>query len=418
MKLPFTIIDDLPPYSDIKWQQQFVKTGRVRHEGVWRRTQEPKTQKHSGYKTDADARWKLVHFFDEYNLEVNERGCDLVLEKPYVWVNTALPSAEMDEYYHKTLEALNAGNWKVELTSNGVHATRENMVAEIKFVDRAEAQHISGLTLPEDYQVLDMEVFGPEQHLSEEERGRPWNILKGGIRKPLQPGNPTVVHKGDDFDIAQYMPFHLELGCGPSIEAGVPPLSHLHKTYAISNPKTHDFIFGNDDDLPVRLFSNPEAFYLQASLIYATALKAEPTTAFYRAVKRLYDEGKILAPVFTNNYDGLTADLGLPEHYLRKFDDSHLFPDVDFSPEAKALVVVGSHADRRKIQEKARVHGLQVIYVDPQHYEDDTNHESYQYSIEAPQDDDILVAMTAKEFTETFLQGSVRPAPLSHVEAV
>src|SRR6218665_1724423 len=101
MNLPFTILDGLPSSTNIKWQKQFVETGRVRHEGVWRRTQEPMTQTYSGYKTPADARWKLVHFFDEYDLAPAGDGYALVLQKPYIWINTALPKDELHAYYQK-----------------------------------------------------------------------------------------------------------------------------------------------------------------------------------------------------------------------------------------------------------------------------------------------------------------------------
>lgn len=404
MNLPFTIIDGLPHTSDVRWQQQFVQTDRVRHEGVWRRTQEPATQKNSGYSVAGDARWKLVHFLDEYNL-LRDEGDDyrLVLEKPYIWLNTALPSNEMEAYYQKMLVAIRGGDWSISEQDNGLRATRGDVVADIKWMPKSEAERLAERTLPDDYKILDVEIYGPIQHLTDEERGRPWNILRGGIRKPLERGNPRVVESHDTFDLSQYQPFHLELGCGPSIEAGVPPLSHLHKTYAISNPKTHDFLIGNDDYLLEKFFSDPDSFYMAASLIYSSALLAQPNTAFYLQAKRLYDAGHILPPVYTNNYDGLTAELGMTEHYLRKFDDSHLFPDVTFDPRAKALVVVGSHADRRKLQEKARASGLQVIYVDPEHYEDDTNNGTYYYGIEAPQDSDLLFHMTAHVFAERFL---------------
>lgn len=403
MNLPLTIIDGLPPTTKEKWQQQFVATDRVRHEGVWRRTQEPKTQAYSGYSQPGDARWKLVHFLDEYNLVPGENGQRLVIEKPYLWLNTALPADEMAAYYQEVLDAMSQGGWSTATQDQGVTARRGDLIADLRWMPKEEAERRGDRPLPDGYKVLDVEIYGPSQPLSDEERGRPWNIFRGGIRKPLSKGAPTVIGPEDAFDLSQYAPFHLEMGCGPSIEAGVPPLSHLHKTYAISNPKTHHFLIGKEDDLLRRFFADPEGFYAAASLIYASALKAEPTTLFYREMKRLYDEGVVLSPVYTNNYDGLIADIGLPEHYLRKFDDSHLFPDVQFDDRAKALVVVGSHADRRKLQEKARTSGLQVIYVDPEIYEDDKDHKSYHYGIESPQDDDILLQMSAQVFAEKLL---------------
>lgn len=401
MNLPFTIISGLPHNSNSKWQRQFVETGRKKHEGVWRRTQEPATKKNSHYATNADGRWKLVHFFDEYDLIQDGDSYTLVLQKPYLWWNTALPRQELQQYYDKTVEAMRVGGWSVSENDGGLTASLGNLKAVVKFQTREEGEKLAKRTLPEGYEVLDIEVFGPEMHLTEQERMRPWVILETGIRKALERGAPTLIT--DSIDLSEYTPFHLELGCGPSIEAGVPPLAHLHKTYAISNPKTHEYLMGEKDDLPVRFFGNTAAFYKDASLIYATSMKAQPTTLFYQSIKRLFEEGKILDPVFTNNYDGLVSDIGMTEFYMRKFEDAHIFPDVEFDEQAKALVVVGSHADRRKLQEKARAAGLKVIYVDPERYQEEETGLYYEYPIEAPQDEDILVRMSAEDFAQKIL---------------
>ncbi|MDN5274953.1 MAG: hypothetical protein JWP06_854 [Candidatus Saccharibacteria bacterium] len=401
MNLPFTIISGLPEDSNTKWQRQFVQNNRKKHEGVWRRTQELATSKNSHYETEIDGRWKLAHFFDEYDLVQTGDTYALVLQKPYLWWNTALPKQELRQYYDKTLEAMGRGGWTVADSDDGVIATLNSMTAVVRFQAKEEAEKLAGRELPEGYEVLDIEVFGPEMHLTDDERMRPWVILGTGIRKSLERGAPELVT--DSLDFSQYVPFHLELGCGPSIEAGVPPLAHLHKTYAISDPKTHEYLMGGADDLPVRFFGNTAKFYMDASLIYATSMKARPNTFFYESIKRLFEEGKIIDPVFTNNYDGLVSDIGMTEFYMRKFEDAHIFPDVDFDEHAKALVVVGSHADRRKLQEKARASGLKIIYVDPESYLEEETGLRYEYPVEAPQDEDILVRMSAEEFAQKIL---------------
>lgn len=401
MKLPLTILSGLPTNSDTKWQHQFVQNGRKKHEGIWRRTQEPATSKYSQYQTDADGRWKLVHFFDEYDLVKNGDSFDLVLQKPYLWWNTALPKQELQQYFEKTLAAMSRGGWVVTQTESGVSAMLGELNATVQFLTKEDGETLADRKLPDGYEVLDIEVFGPNMHLTDDERHRPWVILSTGIRKPLERGAPTLVT--ESFDLNQFVPFHLELGCGPSIEAGVPPLAHLHKTYAISNPKTHGYLFSADDDLPTRFFGDTARFYMDASLIYATSMKARPDTLFYQSIKRLFEDGKIIDPVFTNNYDGLVSDIGMTEFYMRKFEDAHIFPDVDFDERAKALLVVGSHADRRKLQEKARAAGLKVIYVDPESYLDETTGLYYEYLIESPQDQDTLIRMSAEDFAKKIL---------------
>jgi hypothetical protein len=396
MNLPFTIIVDLPEGSNTKWQRQFIQNDRKKHEGIWRRTQEPATSKYSHYETTADGRWKLVHFFDEYDLVQSGDAFALILQKPYLWWNTALPKEELKRYYDKTLEAMRLGGWIITNDGGGVVATLNSLTAIVKFQSKEEGEKLANRGLPEDYGILDIEVFGPEMHLTDDERMRPWVILGTGIRKSLVRGAPELIT--DLFDLNQYAPFHLELGCGPSIEAGVPPLAHLHKTYAISNPKTHEYLMGDVDDLPTRFFGDTTKFYMDASLIYATSMKAQPDTLFYKSIKRLFEEGKIVDSVFTNNYDGLISDIGMTEFYMRKFEDAHIFPDVAFDKRTKALVVVGSHADRRKLQEKARSAGLKVIYVDPESYLEVETGLHYEYPIEAPQDEDILIRMSAEDF--------------------
>lgn len=401
MYLPFTITTDLPSNSNEKWQRQFVKTGRQKHEGVWRRTQELGTSAHSHYKTEADGRWKIMHFFDEYGLIEDDDSSRLVLEKPYLWWNTALPKDELQVYYDKMIDAMQRGGWIIEHHKLKLIATYGDLTASIHALKKEEAETIAKRSLPIGYEVLDIEVYGPEMHLSDTERQRPWEILSTGIRKSLERGSPELVTGA--FDLSRYVPFHLELGCGPSIEAGVPPLAHLHKTYAVSDPKTHDFLFGEEDDLSVRFFSNVERFYTDASLIYASSMKAQPNTVFYQSVKKLFEAGIIIDPVFTNNYDGLVSDIGMTEFYMRRFESAHIFPEVTFSNEAKSLVVVGSHADRRKLQEKARAAGLKVIYVDPELYRDEETGKIYENPTESPQDEDILLRMSAEEFAQTIL---------------
>ncbi|MEO5949094.1 MAG: hypothetical protein ABIP74_01700, partial [Candidatus Saccharimonas sp.] len=327
----------------------------------------------------------------------------IAISKPYLWENTALPADELRDFRNKTLDAMHDGGWNITKTKDGsVSASRGDLKANMRYMAREEAEYLLKHSIRDDYKVLDWELYGPDMHLTDDERVRPWHILEGGIRKPLERGSPSLTDDPDD--LKKYIPFQLELGCGPSIEAGVPPLAHLHKTYAISNPKTHHFLIGEEDDLPVRLFGDTENFYRDASLLYATAMKSEPNTLFYQSVKDLFHEGKILDPVFTNNYDGLISDIGMTEYYMRRFEDAHVFPDVTFNPDAKALVVVGSHADRRKLQEQARASGLQVIYVDPESYLDEETGTNYPYPIEAPQDDDMIYRMTAERFGREILR--------------
>lgn len=61
----------------------------------------------------------------------------------------------------------------------------------------------------------------------------------------------------------------------------------------------------------------------------------------------------------------------------------------------KSLIVVGSHADRRRIQAAARQKGLQVIYIDPEGYFEKDNF--IEYKLESPQDEDIIYRKGASQ---------------------
>jgi hypothetical protein len=134
--------------------------------------------------------------------------------------------------------------------------------------------------------------------------------------------------------------------------------------------------------------------YKRLADLYCKCFDAKPTS-FLLGLKKLHDEGLIVGDIITNNYDGLAARVGLKEKYVRRFDDNHIFPRINFHPKARSLLVVGCHADRRHIQAAARTKGLKVIYIDPEgFYEDDGFTE---YPIEGPQSCDMLYRRTAAE---------------------
>jgi hypothetical protein len=100
-----------------------------------------------------------------------------------------------------------------------------------------------------------------------------------------------------------------------------------------------------------------------------------------------------VGPVMTNNFDGLAHRVGLTQHFLRRYDEN--VPDVEFSPDAKSLLVIGSYADRRRVQARARARGLHVVYLDPEGYWVDGHF--FDYPLEGPRDGDLVCCRTASE---------------------
>lgn len=100
-----------------------------------------------------------------------------------------------------------------------------------------------------------------------------------------------------------------------------------------------------------------------------------------------------MGPVITNNFDVLAARAGLDECFMRPYDQA--VPDVERIDGAKALLVVGLHADRRKVQARARERGMQVVYLDPEGFWRDGKF--MPYPLEGPQDGDLVCRATAAE---------------------
>jgi hypothetical protein len=173
----------------------------------------------------------------------------------------------------------------------------------------------------------------------------------------------------------KFAPYQIELGGGASIELGIPPLNHLHNVYQVTDTLTSQFAFGDNDHLIVDLLRDFESFYKnKASLAYKSSLLAEPNK-FYKLLQELYQNKMAVGDVITNNFDGLVSLIGLKERYVRKYEDSDIIPHIDFDKDAKSLIVIGSHADRRLVQEAARRQGLQIVYIDPERYTDSNGSE-------------------------------------------
>ncbi|MFD5763639.1 hypothetical protein ACFWIZ_53145, partial [Streptomyces sp. NPDC127044] len=71
-------------------------------------------------------------------------------------------------------------------------------------------------------------------------------------------------------------------------------------------------------------------------------------------------------------------------------------PPVTLHLDAKALLVVGLHADRRHVAKRARAAGLQVFHVDPEGFRR-SDGSWFEYPLEAPQTGDIVVRATAPD---------------------
>jgi hypothetical protein len=194
--------------------------------------------------------------------------------------------------------------------------------------------------------------------------------------------------------IAEHLPAQLELGCGPSISAGIPHLSSLHRIYGVSLPD-YGFIFRAEQDGLLEVLRSPEEKYAEMTDIYRACAVAE-TTPVYEVIDDFVKRGLIVGPIIINNFDCLCADRGLAEISLRRYDWGPYYPRIEYDPRARSLLVVGVHADRRLAQMRARERGLKVVFIDPERYVAPDGR-VIDYPVEAPQDDDFFVRATAEE---------------------
>lgn len=399
MKLPHVIAEGLTDVHKEKWDKQFVSNDRAVFESIWRRTQDPRNKELSGWKNDGDKRRRMLHFYDRYDVVEENGGFAFKLIAPYLWVSLTFPDAEIKDYEERIARALDAGGW----VRKGVHDdtrmfSRGDLTLTMANPRSYDADTRAGRSFPDGYRHLDVVLSSLVTDIPEDRKSHPWDVLETGIRTKDTRGAPTIV--SDLHDLAPFFPMQIELGCGPSIEVGIPPLHYLHRVYAVSDPVSHRFTMSPEaDTLLPDIISDPEAFFARSSVPYLGSITAVPND-FFHLLKTLSKNGTIVGDVITNNFDGLSSLVGLKERYVRQYAEVNIIPHIDFHPDARSLVVIGAHADRRRIQHSARDRGLKVIYIDPEGYAEDGTFRSY--PLESPQDGDLLVHMTASQFAKAF----------------
>jgi hypothetical protein len=393
MKFPFVVVPELTDRQIERYHRHINsdRSGWYRRftESIWRRHQHPTNARLSGWASEQDQKRRLIHFYDEYGLE----GRSFVLRNAYLWVNYTLPEEHIEEYRAAILEGLRVGDFRREGPAGGRELWRRgDLRVELELSKVHPEDEKRGRTPPASYRNLDVLVMTEGYKLPPEWAARPWRVFYDvGLRKTLARGAPRRV---EPEEIRQHLPAQLELGCGPSIEAGIPPLSTLHRIYGVSRPD-YSFVLRARDDSLIDLFSAPEAKYAEMTDIYRACMLAG-STDFYEAMRHLYERGLFVGPVITNNFDCQCADMGLDEISLRRYDWGPYYPTIDYDARARSLLVVGVHADRRLVQMRARDRGLRVIFIDPEEYIGPDGRKIH-YPVEAPQDGDLFVRLTAKE---------------------
>jgi hypothetical protein len=319
-----------------------------------------------------------------------------VLRNAYLHLNVTLPEDDIAGYDAAIRSGLAQGGWSREHGGGcGERFRRGDLLASLRHARVHPEDEARGNAMPGHYRNLDVVVQTADYALPSGWERRPWDVFfEVGLREKLARGRPKSI---DAADIAKHLPAQLELGCGPSIEAGIPHLSTLHRIYGVSHAD-YGFIYRAEDDDLLSLFRDPEAKYREMTEIYRACLVAEPTP-FYLRLREWHQRGHFVGPIITNNFDCQCSDLGLPELSLRRYDFRPYYPAIEHDPRARSLLVIGVHADRRLVQMRARRSGLQVIFVDPEAYIAPDG-SAIPYPVEAPQAEDLFVRATAHDAFE------------------
>jgi hypothetical protein len=389
MRFPFVVVPQVNDAQRARFARHMDSAASGWHrrftESIWRRHQHPSNAALSGWTTPDDRRRRIVHFHDEYDLV----GDAFVLRRAHLFLSVTLPSADVDAYEAAVADGLRAGGWSA--TADGAHRLGDLRARVAVHREHPEDARREYPTSP-GYRSLDLTVDGGDYVSPPGWNDRPWRVFFDvGLRAKLRPETPTVV---EPEALAAHLPAQVELGCGPSIEAGIPHLSNLHRIYGVSHAD-YGFVFRAADDALLGVLRDPAAKYREFTDIYRACLVA-PSTPFYAALADLWRRGHLVGPVVTNNFDCQCAEVGLPEVSLRNYDSGPYYPTIAHDPRARSLLVIGVHADRRLVQMRARERGLRVLFVDPERYVAPDGR-AIAYPVEAPQRGDLFVRAAAGE---------------------
>ncbi|MFJ3826023.1 SIR2 family protein [Streptomyces nodosus] len=399
MLLPYSVIDSLTPDQVRTWEAHFSpEAGGQRRpaveEGIWRRTQDPANAEQSGWTEDESGRRRVVHYRLHYGLDRTQPMDRLVLEEMYLYVSWLAPAAEIDDHRRDLNQWLTDGRWKPIGNEDGSWR-RGDLYATITEHTVHPQDERADRDTPEGFASIDVTIRSEDYTLTRASRNLPWDVLAGGMRVKDQRGNPTYA---DDLSgLLDHLPFVVEAGCGTSIEAGIPPLHWLHEVYRVTARAGNDltqgyaFTLAPADDILIKEVLTDTARKVDDMVkMFGSLVLAEPTIA-HRALNAFHEAGHMVGPVATHNFDRLLARAGLEEAFMRRYDQRT--PHMPFPDDAKSLLVIGLHADRRKIQARARALGLKVFYLDT---EGVTENGVYKpYPIEGAQDGDVVVRAEA-----------------------
>ena len=358
----------------------FANNGEYVFEGIWFRSQNEINKLNSGYIDDSTRRRRTLHYRHVFYIEDKY----LTVKSSYIYLSVRLPIIEYNEYIKGIREALEKSSY---MYINSEYQKEDVNIIIKEYEKHPEEEYITN------YKVVDIVVKSNNLNNIESFYNQVWKLQVKGIREKDPRGNPKYINSFDE--IKKYLPAQVELGCGPSIEAGIMPLYYLHEIYKVQRHSDGKFYFGKEDNLIKQVIINDRKKFDEFYEIIVKCLKAKPTL-FHNKLKQMYDENLLVGDLLNNNFDHICDRIGIKEKILRVYNIENYFPKIEFDSRAKSLICIGTHADRRGVQKQARNKHLKIIYVDPEGF--NTEHGFEDYPIEGAIDDDLILKMTANDF--------------------
>lgn len=381
MKFPYKICKLSNNEVNI-FNKYFATKGKFVFEGIWFRSQEEVNKNVSGYIDNTTRNRRTIHYNHVFYVKDNY----LMVKSSYIYLSIRLNNNEYDKYLNDIINTLENNNY---IKSNNIYI-KDNLNIMINKYDKHPYDEII-----DNYKTVDIIVKSDNLNNTDKLFNQVWNLQVKGIRERDTRGNPKYIN--DFNELKEYFPMAVELGCGPSIEAGVMPLYKLHEIYKVQRHSDGKFYFGTSDTLIKQIIEKDNVKFDEFYEIVAECIKAKPTNFHYN-LKKMYDKKLFTMNLFNNNFDRLCKRIGINENILRVYNIENYFPKVIFDKDVKALLCIGTHADRRLIQRQARNQGLKIIYVDPEGF--NTDNEFFKYEIEGAKDEDYILKMTASEFSQ------------------
>lgn len=381
MKFPYKICKLTNNEVNI-FNKYFATKGEFVFEGVWFRSQNEVNKNVSGYINNTTRNRRTIHYNHVFYVKDNY----LMVKSSYIYLSIRLNNNEYDKYLNDIINTLENNNY---IKNNNIYI-KDNLNIIINKYDKHPYDEII-----DNYKTVDIIVKSDNLNNTDKLFNQVWNLQVKGIRERDTRGNPKYINGFNE--LKEYFPMAVELGCGPSIEAGVMPLYKLHEIYKVQRHSDGKFYFGTSDTLIKQIIEKDNVKFDEFYEIIAECIKAKPTNFHYN-LKKMYDKKLFTMNLFNNNFDRLCKRIGINENILRVYNIENYFPKVTFDKDIKALLCIGTHADRRFIQRQARNQGLKIIYVDPEGF--NTDNEFFKYEIEGAKDEDYILKMTASEFSQ------------------